>query len=109
MPGNPWIVVVVRAWIQGDGPVVRMTLSGQGDAPVTAYERSAAAAAARLAGWLDELMRAPGATAPPDGQGDEAETPEGRSDDAGLPSVPGQPGTGADAGRAGTGPGEEES
>jgi hypothetical protein len=108
MPGSPWIVVVVRAWSQGDGPVVRMTLSGRDDVRVTAYERSAVAAASRLAGWLDELARAPAATAAPDDPEDAAETAEGRSDDTGLLTVPGQPDTGADAGRAGTGPGEEE-
>jgi hypothetical protein len=86
MPGSEWIVVVVRAWVQGDDRLIRMTLSGtNGSSPVVTYEPTSAAAGRRLALWVDELAGPPGAAY--DARGDGALMPEGRNDDADLPTV----------------------
>jgi hypothetical protein len=91
MPGNPWIVVVVRAWVHGDDRLIRMTLSGPNRTnPVVTYEPTGAAAGRRLALWVDELAgQAPEQGAAYDAPGDAAVMPEGRNDDGDLPRLSG--------------------
>lgn len=71
----PWIVVVVRAWIQDDRRVVRMTLSRGGHPPVVCYEQSSVAAGHRLARWLDHTPGLGAVVPADDASGDEQETP----------------------------------
>lgn len=92
MSANPWIVVVVRAWVQGDDRVIRMTRSGpNGSSPVVTYEPSGAAAGRRLALWVDHLAAPSGAR--DDGPADAAVMSEGRSDNGDLPRVSERPAT----------------
>ena len=83
----PWIVVVVRAWTHEGRRVVRMTLSGTGRTAEMCYEPSGAAAALRLARWLDDLPAIGAVPTARDSSGDEPETPWRRTDIAVHPTV----------------------
>jgi hypothetical protein len=91
MPGSPWIVVVVRAWVQNDDRLIRMTLSSPGlGRRVVTYEPSSAAAGRRLQLWMDELAVSSPAS---DAAEDATVTAEGRRDDGDLPTVSEPPAT----------------
>lgn len=109
MSGSPWIVVVVRAWVQGDDRVIRMTLSGanRNNSPVVTYEATSAAAGRRLAFWVDELADSSGAAY--DEPADAALTPGGRRDNGDLPNLAEPPGATADLDCPDTSPRHEES
>lgn len=86
MPGSPWIVVVVRAWVQNEDRLIRMTLSSPGlGSRVVTYEPSSAAAGRRLQLWMDELA-VPSSPAC-DAAKDATVMAEGRRDDGDLPTV----------------------
>ena len=92
MSGSPWILIVVRAWVQGDSRMIRMTLSGTrpGGRPVVCYETSSAEAGRRLSRWLEELSAPPGAG---DVSEDGALMVEGRPGDGDRPTLAPAPAT----------------
>ena len=77
---SDWLVVVARAWSEGDRQLVRLVARDGEDAVVrAAVVSSNRAAADRLLAWLDEFAAPspspPGTAGPGDGAGDARMTP----------------------------------
>ena len=69
-----WLVVMVRAWLNGDRQMIRLIARTESDnVSRVAVESSNRAAADRLLVWLDEFARSNARDAPDDEKTDEAE------------------------------------
>jgi hypothetical protein len=69
-----WLVVMVRAWVDGDRQMIRLIVRSESDDICrVAVESSNRAAADRLLVWLDEFARSNARDAPDDEKTDEAE------------------------------------